>query len=231
MPRLYWMEIVMKLKKSYIIAAIVLAIAGGSYWWYSKSKSTTSQVQYVTATAEKGTLTSSVSASGNVIVDQSSNIDPTIMGTVANLAVNVGDKVTKGQFLFNIVNNDLSVSAAKSQTSYEQSLSSLESAKATKKQARVDLDAAISKNKAALKQKFEAAEASVASAQQAIISAEADLANQRSNAAERRVVSSIDGTVNAVNIKNGDDLSKVSSGSSRLVPIIIGDLGTMKAQV
>jgi len=45
------------------------------------------------------------------------------------------------------------------------------------------------------------------------------------------VVSSIDGTVNAVNIKNGDDLSKVSSGNSRQVPIIIGDLGTMKAQV
>jgi len=220
----------LRTKKVYI-AIIAVVIAGGSYWWYSKSKSTASQVQYVTATTEKGTLTSSISASGNVIVDQSSNIDPTITGTVANLAVNVGDKVVKGQFLFNIVNNDLSVSAAKSQTSYEQSLSSLESAKATKKQARVDLDAATSKNKAALKQKFEAAEASVASAQQAIISAEADLANQRSNAAERRVVSSIDGTVNAVNVKNGDDLSKISSGSSRLVPIIIGDLGTMKAQV
>ncbi|MFA6193289.1 MAG: efflux RND transporter periplasmic adaptor subunit [Parcubacteria group bacterium] len=219
------------LRNKYIWIGIVLLIAGGSYWWYSKSTSTSSQVQYITATTEKGTLTSSISASGNVVVDQSSNIDPTITGTVANLAVNVGDKVTKGQFLFNIVNNDLSVSAAKSQTSYEQSLSSLESAKATKKQARVDLDAATSKNKAALKQKFEAAEASVASAQQAIVSAQADLANQRSNAAERRVVSSIDGTVNAVNVKNGDDLSKLSSGTTRQVPIIIGDLSTIKAQV
>ena len=221
----------MKLKKSYIIAAIVLAIAGGSYWWYSKSKSTTSQVQYITSTAEKGTLTSSISASGNIIVDQSSNIDPTITGTVADLAVDVGDKVSKGQFLFNIVNNDLSVAVSKSTASLASAETSLESAKASKKSARVDLDAATSKNKAALKQKFEAAEASVASAEQSLISAQADLANQRSNAAERRVISPIDGTVNAVNIKNGDDLSKVSSGSSRLVPIIIGDLGTMKAQV
>ena len=221
----------MKLKKSYIIAAIVLAIAGGSYWWYSKSKSTTSQVQYITSTAEKGTLTSSISASGNIIVDQSSNINPTITGTVADLAVDVGDKVSKGQFLFNIVNNDLSVAVSKSTASLASAETSLESAKASKKSARVDLDAATSKNKAALKQKFEAAEASVASAEQSLISAQADLANQRSNAAERRVISPIDGTVNAVNIKNGDDLSKVSSGSSRLVPIIIGDLGTMKAQV
>jgi len=31
-----------------------------------------------------------------VIVDSSANIDPTITGTVANLAVSVGDKVKKG---------------------------------------------------------------------------------------------------------------------------------------
>ncbi|OGI26266.1 MAG: hypothetical protein A3J76_04490 [Candidatus Moranbacteria bacterium RBG_13_45_13] len=218
-------------RKKYVWIAIAILIAGGSHWWYSKSKSTSSQVQYVTEAAEKGALTSSISASGNVIVDQSSNIDPTISGTVANLSVNVGDKVKKGQFLFNIVNDDLSVSVEKTQTSFEQALSSLESAKATKKQAGVDLDNANSQNKAALKQKFEAAEASVAAAEQNLISVRADLFNQKSKAAERKVVSPIEGTVNAVNIKNGDDLSKLSSGSSRQIPIIIGDLGTMKAQV
>ena len=148
-------------KKKYLYWGIItLAIAGGSYWWYSQSKSTTNKVQYVTATAEKGTLTSSVSASGNVIVDQSSNIDPTITGTVANLAVNVGDKVTKGQFLFNIVNNDLSVAVSKSTTSLAQAQSSLESAKASKKQASADYNDAQIKNsgksyadKVALKQK------------------------------------------------------------------------------
>src|SRR3989339_1654295 len=113
----------LKSRKAYIGIAIIV-IAGGSYWWYSNSKSTASQVKYVTATAQTGTLTSSISASGNVIVDQSSNIDPTITGTVANLAVNIGDKVTRGQFLFSIDNDDLSVSVSKSQTSYAQALSS-----------------------------------------------------------------------------------------------------------
>jgi macrolide-specific efflux system membrane fusion protein len=221
----------MKLKKSYIIAAFVLILVVGGYYYYKKKQSSSPQTKYVTATAEYGVLTSSISASGNVVVDQSSNIDPTITGTVSDLAVNVGDKVKKGQFLFNIVNDDLSVSVAKAQASYEQALSSLESAKASKKQAKVDLKEANSKNRAALKQKLEAAIASVESAQQSVISAQADLTDQKSKAAERRVVSPIDGTVNAVNIKNGDDLSKLSSGSSRQVPIIIGDLGTMKAQV
>jgi len=218
-------------KNKVLITVIALAIAGGSYWWYSKSKSTTDQVKYVSAAAEKGTLTSSIDATGNIIVDQSSNIDPTITGTVAGLAVNVGDKVTKGQFLFNIENDDLSVSVIKAQTSYQQALSSLESAKATKKSAKVDYEAANSKNRSALEQKYEAAVAGVAAAEQSLVSAQADLANQREEAGERRVVSPIDGTVNEVNIKNGDDLSKLSSGTTRQVPIIIGDLGTMKAQV
>ena len=82
-----------------------------------------------------------------------------------------------------------------------------------------------------MKESKDAAEASVASAQQNVSSAAADLANQKLNAAKRNVTSPIDGTVNAINVKNGDDLSKLSSGSSRTVPIIIGDLGTMKAQV
>lgn len=228
----------MKLKKSYIIATIIIVIAGGSYYYYRSKQTSKNQTQYVTATAEKGTLTSSISASGNVIVDQSSNIDPTITGTVANLAVNVGDKVSKGQFLFDIVNDDLSVAVAKSQASLASAESSLENAKASKKQASADYsDAQKSKSgkseadKAALKKKKDAAEDAVASAEQSVVSAQADLANQQKNAAERKVVSPIDGTVNAVNIKNGDDLSKLASGSSRTVPVIIGDLGTLKVQV
>lgn len=221
----------MKFKKSYAAAAIILAIAGGSYWWFVRGGSTDTEVQYVTAKAEKGTLTTSIDATGNIIVDQSSNIDPTISGTVADLAVNVGDKVTKGQFLFNIENDELAVAVSKAQTSYRQAFSSLESAKATKKSAKVDYEDANSKNEAALKQKYEAAVAGVAAAEQSLVSARADLANQSADAAERKVVSPIDGTVNEVNIKNGDDLSKLSSGTMRQVPIIIGDLSTMKAQV
>lgn len=219
-------------KRKYIVITIIILIVGG-YYWYSKSKSTSTQVRYVTQAAEKGTLTTSISGSGNVIVDQSSNIDPTITGTVADLAVNVGDKAAKGQFLFSIINDDLSVSAARSLSSYKQALSSLESAKATKKQAKYDYEHNTSgeQQKIVLRQKLKSAEAGVLSAEQSLISARTDLANQNANAAKRKVTSPIDGTVNAINIKNGDDLSKLSSGSSRQIPIIIGDLDTLKAQV
>lgn len=234
--------IMVKYKKVYISILIAALAIGGYFYWSSKKKASQSQVEYVTDTAKKGTLTTAVTASGNVIVDSQSNIDPTISGTVADLAVKVGDQVTAGQFLFNVVNDQLSVNVSKSKSSVTQAQGSLESAEQQKKQAKADYDAAKKKDKTtpdtytseqlkAMKDKVDVAEASITTAEQNLISAQADLQNQWETAAKRKVTAPIDGTVNAVNIKNGDDLSKLSSGSSRQVPIIIGDLGTLKSSV
>lgn len=218
-------------KHRYVSLVVVVALIVGGYYWYSKSKSKNNTIQYKTAAAEKGVLTTSVSGSGNVIVDSSANVDPTITGTVANLSVSVGDKVEKEQFLFEIENDDLSVNVTKAYASYLSSLQSLESAKASKKEAKKNYEDASSKNKSIMKQKLEAAELSVSVAEENIKSSLENYQNEKSNYSDRKVVAPISGTVNEINIKNGDDLSKLSSGSSREVPIIIGDLGTMKAQV
>lgn len=217
-------------KKKYIAIILAILIAGG-YYWYNKFSSTNNAVQYKTATAKKGTLTVSISGSGNVIVDSSSNVDPTITGTVKNLSVSVGDKVNEGQFLFEIENDDLKLNANKAYASYLSSLQALESAKSSKKEAKTNYDDANSENKSLMKQKLEAAEASVLVAQENIKTSLENYQNEKENYTDRKVIAPISGTVNEINIKNGDDLSKLSSGSSREVPIIIGDLSTMKAQV
>jgi len=227
----------LRLKKWQILLGAAVVIGGG-YYWYTKANTKNAQVQYVTTAAEKGTLTTSVSTSGNVIVDESVNIDPTITGTVANLSVNVGDKVKKGQALFTIVNDQLSVTTSQSQTSFAQSQSSILSAEISLKQAKATYAAdkksdsgVSSKQKAVDKAKVAAAEQAVAVARQASGTSNLSLQYQQQTADKRMVVAPLDGTVNAVNIKNGDDLSKLSSGSSRTVPIIIGNLTTLKAQV
>jgi RND family efflux transporter MFP subunit len=150
---------------------------------------------------------------------------------VANLSVSVGEKVEKGQLLFSIKNDDLSVNVTKAYASYLQSLGSLETAKANKKDAKSNYDDASSSTKSSLKKKLEAAEIAVTVAEENIKSASQNYQNEKSNYADRNVKAPIAGTVNAVNIKNGDDLSKLTSGSSRQIPIIIGDLETLKAQV
>lgn len=216
------------MKKKYIWIVAGILIIGGGYYWYAKYYLSVKPVQYKTAEAEKGILTMSVSASGNVIVDQIANIDPTITGTVANLSVKIGDSVKKGQLLFNIVNDQLGVSAAKAGVSYTQAQKSLDDAKYSKKQAEAEYE---DNSKKILKDKVALADKAIVIAEQNLAAVRKDYQNQLSNAAKRNVTAPIDGTVNAVNVKNGDDLSKLSSGSSRQVPMIIGDLGTMKAQV
>ena len=288
------------MKKNYIIMAVCIIAAFGGYYWYAQTHLASSAVQYATAPAEKGTLVTSVSGSGNVIVNQSVNIDPTITGTVANLAVNIGDQVKLGQALFTIVNDQLGVNLSLSQAAYAQAQSALGLAQADVEQAKAARAAdqtanASSKQKQADKDKIDAAQKAVtaaqlavdpsspqlayAQAQSALESSEAsvkqaqatlaadrtanasskqkkadrdkitaalqaasasqqslgasgvDLNYQKQQAGERSVTAPMAGTVNAVNIQNGDDLGKLSSGSSRIIPIIIGDLSTMKAQV
>lgn len=218
-------------KHKYVSIAVIIVLIAGGYYWYNKSKSDNKAVQYKTAKVERGTLTTSVSGSGNVIVDSSANVDPTITGTVRSLSVSVGDKVKKGQFLFEIENDDLAPNVTKAYSSYLQSLASLETAKANKKEAKENYEDANSSEKSIYNKKLEAAEISVTVAEENIKYALKNYQNEKKNYSDSKVISPIDGTVNEINIKNGDDLSKLSSGSSREVPIIIGDLGTMKAQV
>lgn len=226
----------MKKKNKYVIAIVAILVIGGGYYWYSKINSATQPLQYKTEVAEKGNLITSVSGSGNIVVDQVANVEPTISGTVTNLAVNIGDRVTKGQFLFSILNDDLSVATAKSTASLQQAQNSIDSAELQIKQAKSDESAADSKTttykqKQILKEKIDIAQQGLIAAQKSYNATKTDYNNQIANGAKRTVVSPIDGTVNSINIKNGDDLSKLSSGSSRTVPMIIGDLGTMKAQI
>jgi macrolide-specific efflux system membrane fusion protein len=217
----------MKKKKIYLVI-ITLVILGGGYYWYKKTNTASTTPTYKTATAEKGTLASSITGSGNVIVDQLATVDPTISGTVANLAVKVGDSVKKGQLLFTIINDQLGVDASRASASYSQSQKSLDDAKYAKKQAEAEY---ADNSKKILKDKVALAQKAIDIAQQNLAVSAADYRNQLADAGKRKVTAPIDGTVNAVNVKNGDDLSRLSGNSDSQAPIIIGDLGTLKAEV
>lgn len=229
------------MKKYYVTAAALVIVASGSYYWYSKSKSSQTETQYVTATAEKGTLVSSITASGNIIVDQSATVDPTIDGTVTNLSVQVGDEVEEGQLLFNIVNEDLDVNVKKALVSKDQAENTLEAAEISEDEAEENYDIAVKKDKKdgstyttreleILKDKIDLAEAEVWEAKKNLTAAEANYNNEFRNAEKRDVTSPISGTVNEINIKNGDDLGR-SATTTKITPIIIGDLNTLRAKV
>ncbi len=226
-------------KHKKLIVIVALIVIGGGYYWYQKSHQVTAAIKYKTAVTAKGSLITSVSGSGNVVVDQLATVDPTITGTVSNLAVNVGDKVKKGATLFTIVNDVLSVSNDQSSASLQQSKNSVDSAELNIKQAKADYKAsksssstATSDQKKILNAKIDIAESGLVAAQKSYTATLASYNNTLSTGAKRAVTSPIDGTVSAINVKNGDDLSRLSSGSNASsAPMIIGDLTTLKAQV
>ena len=226
----------MKSKKNYVWIGIAAVLVGG-YFWYRSAHQTSSAIQYKTAAVERGSLVTSVSGSGNIMVDQLASIDPTITGTVANLAVKVGDSVKEGDTLFTIINNDLSVSNDRSAASLQQAKNSVDSAEIQVDQAKADYKAAkkddtkTSDQRDILKDKIDIAYDGVTAAKKNYVAALSDYRNQLSNGSKRKVTAPIAGTVSAINVKNGDDLGRLSSNGSSSAPIIIGDLNTLKAQI
>jgi macrolide-specific efflux system membrane fusion protein len=110
---------------------IVVLIAAGYFFWKSKSAAS-SAPQYQTASVEKGTLISSISASGTVSSANSTPVSTQASGVVKEISVKNGDQVTAGQTLLTL-NLDLEGQARQSSawSSYLSTKNNLDSAKAT----------------------------------------------------------------------------------------------------
>jgi len=128
----------MKKRKKLIIVVVIIVLLGGGVFAYFHFHKKTASVTYQTAQATKGTLTATVSGSGNIVVSESADVKPSISGTVANLKVSVGDEVKKGQALFTITNDDLDVTVSKAYTTLLQARQKLTDAKSSLDTAKQD---------------------------------------------------------------------------------------------
>lgn len=93
------MKLMNWLKKTtwYIKLMIVVAVAAASYFGYTKLSTSTPTVSYQTAKVSKGTLVSSLAASGAITSGNTTNISTKASGTVTKVYVKNGDTVKKGQ--------------------------------------------------------------------------------------------------------------------------------------
>lgn len=228
------------------VAIVLLVAATGAYaayaLWPQESGTT-----YRTATAETGTLTVAVSATGNTVAAKSSTVDPGITGTVKNLKVGLGDSVKKGQTLFTVVNDDLDAAIDRAYSSYVQAKGQVEQAKLSLLQAKQDLynlqhpsgpQTPTSADIAMAKQKVVIAENGVASAKANRTSALVAYEQAKDTAALRTVTAPIAGVITTLNVQDGDQLGSSSGGSSGAggtsgssSPIVITDLQSLRAEV
>lgn len=230
-----------------IVAVVVIAV--------SMLGTSTTATSVSTAKVVRTTLKVVVSGSGNAIVDDVTEVQPGITGTVKSLSVKLGDTVAKGDVLFKIVNADLDAAVQRARASYRQSQQSLQQSKsgliqaqnalyntqhpvATPSDPTPTVDARAVK---LAKQQVTVADAGVDSAQANLTSSATALSQAIDNAAKRTVTAPVSGLVTILNAQNGQALSNssgsasgasaASASSASNSAVEISDLSTIRARV
>jgi len=117
-------------RKYRTIAAVLVVVAGFLLWRSVGGKKQETQTQ--TAQVEKGTIISSVSASGNILTTNVSMIMTTATGVVTKVYVTDGDHVTSGQKLAEVsLDTDGAQKYAAAWSSYLSSKNALDSSQTT----------------------------------------------------------------------------------------------------
>ena len=79
---------------------LLVALGAGGWTWWNRDDG--SDTQRITATVGRTTLKSTVSATGTITPKREEDLSFSSSGTVTRVAVDVGDKVTKGDVLAKI---------------------------------------------------------------------------------------------------------------------------------
>src|SRR5579863_8694062 len=130
-------------KKAAIIIVVFLLIWAGGVTLFGKKNTT---AQYTTATAEQGTIISTVDESGNVTASSQTSVTSPSDGLIQDVYVKNGDTVTQGEKLFSVVSTATPEEKASAYATYENALSSYNSAVNTKQ----DLVATLEKDRDAI---------------------------------------------------------------------------------
>jgi HlyD family secretion protein len=107
------------LKNKLALGLIVFVILGSTYYLYKK-KSASAAPQYISAVVTKGTITASVSGTGQVAATDQVDIKPTVSGTITSVHLKQGDQVKEGQLIATIDNRSAASQLAQAQAGLAQ---------------------------------------------------------------------------------------------------------------
>jgi multidrug efflux pump subunit AcrA (membrane-fusion protein) len=128
-------------KKTSIVLA--LGIAAIAFFAIRAATKAPVETRYVTATASKGTIVQSVSATGQITTSETLDLKPQTSGTVVSIRAKAGQQVTKGQLLFTIDPSDAQKALRNAQNSLSQAKLDLASAQASATSNQSDLQKAV----------------------------------------------------------------------------------------
>jgi HlyD family secretion protein len=114
-------------KKIQIAILVLIILAGGSYFAFFKISKNKDKTKYVLTQVKRGTISVSVSGSGNVEAFNEVNILPSATGKIQKIFVKKGDFVKEGQLLVKLDTSDLENTISGLETQIETMKMSLES--------------------------------------------------------------------------------------------------------
>lgn len=175
----------MRSRRTYLVFGCLAILAILALWWIRRSPAVSTATQQSIVTVGTSTLSQSVSASGTINPKVQSAVRFTSPGAVTAVNVKVGDAVVAGQPLATIDPTDLQNALDLAQANANSAAASLSSAKAS----------------------GTATATTLAAANSQVAAANARLATARTALASATLTSPIDGTVAAVNVTVGDQVS------------------------
>ncbi len=239
-------------KKVFIVIGVLVVLGALAFvnLKYRRSNATVVNAEKV----QKRNLEAVVSASGTIEPKRSVNISADTMGRVVNLAVNEGERVTKGQFLLQVDPRNLRAAVNQGEASLAAAKSTLEQTRSQVESAKLALDLANDNLKRqkdlwdhglATKQAYDQAvndqqmrQAALQQARQSVATQEkrinqelAGLDSAKYNLSKVRIESPIDGIITRRNIEEGETVVIGTMNNAGTVLMTIADMSVIEAQI
>lgn len=222
----------------WIVAGVVVAAVGASIYFGIKRGPKATAVQMATVGHED--LQAKVTANGKVQAQKKVEISATIPGQITQLAVNEGDVVKKDQFLLQIDATNPRAVARSSEFSMQALRKEIDSARATRDQAKIDAERAETNFRAGIVPLAEVqrartavatAEAGLLATEQRVEQARATLEGARDTLAKTTVRSPIDGVVTARRVEEGEVAVIGVQNSPGTVLLTISDMSVVEPEM
>lgn len=208
------------------LAFLALALIAGTVWYVvARSGEQTAETTYTTETVSTGTLSVTVTGTGNLELAEQLEVYPSASGTVESVKVKKGARVKMGEVLYTLEASDAEAATAKALASYRQAQSQVAQAETAVTRAKSALSSLQSRTSdasgtasaadlAAAKSEVTSAQANLASAKASVTTAKLVYQDAKGAEDDLSVTAPADGVAWSVDIASGDSVSAGSGSSS-----------------
>lgn len=211
-------------KKVVTVVVIVAVLLGGIFVWKSCSgASKKDQLQLESVVVEKGSISTSITATGNIKPIKQVEVGTQVSGRIEKIYVDFNSKVKKGQLLAELDKINLKSALREAQASYDNAVSEQKYlTKTYERQKKLFEEKMISESE------FDEIEYKMANSRNNVIQRQSDLNRAQTNLSYAEIYSPIDGVVLSRDVDEGQTVA--SSMSTPTLFIIAQDLKKMQVE-